>query len=123
MDNIEFYQEDNKDWRWRVRADNAEIVGASTEGYTRRANAENNLRSLLNYCRPVDIRIAADATTREPGARHPLHFYEDDAGQWRWRVQAQNGNIVHASSEGFVRREDAVENLKVLTETVRRRLK
>jgi uncharacterized protein YegP (UPF0339 family) len=120
MDRIEFYQEANQgEWRWRVRADNSEIVGASTEGYSRRVSAEHNLRSLLNYCRPVDIRIAADTKERPPEATFPLRFYEDAQGEWRWRVETRNGNIVHASTEGFERRTDAVANLEVLTRVVR----
>lgn len=43
-----------------------------------------------------------------------LEFYEVvtpvKSDRWRWRITAANGRIVAASSEGFARREGAVEN-------------
>jgi uncharacterized protein YegP (UPF0339 family) len=43
-----------------------------------------------------------------------LEFYEtvkpSPGDRWRWRVVAANGRIVAASSEGFARRDGAVEN-------------
>lgn len=37
-------------------------------------------------------------------------LYLDDAGEWRWRRTAENGEEVAASSEGYVDKTDAVEN-------------
>ena len=42
MSKVEYYQDKSGEWRWHVKADNGKIVAASTEGYTRRANAEAN---------------------------------------------------------------------------------
>ncbi|MGJ4849166.1 YegP family protein [Bacillota bacterium Meth-B3] len=39
-------------------------------------------------------------------------FYQDAAGQWRWRRIAPNGKIVGASSEGFSSKQACVENAK-----------
>lgn len=43
-DKWEFYQESNGDWRWRRKAPNGEIVGASTEGYRNKSDCEANAR-------------------------------------------------------------------------------
>lgn len=43
-----------------------------------------------------------------------LEFYrqgENQDGDWRWRVTAPNGQIVHASTEGYRRKVTAVRNL------------
>jgi Uncharacterized conserved protein len=37
-------------------------------------------------------------------------FYQDSAGEWRWRRTAPNGRIVGASSEGYKNRADCVAN-------------
>ena len=37
-------------------------------------------------------------------------FYKDKAGEWRWRITADNGEITHASTEGFTTRENAEAN-------------
>ena len=39
-------------------------------------------------------------------------FYKDDIGEWRWKRTAPNGEIVGASSEGYVNRQDCVENAR-----------
>ena len=45
MSQVEIYSVvGQSDWRWRVRADNGEIV-ASGEGYTRREDAERGYRA------------------------------------------------------------------------------
>lgn len=37
-------------------------------------------------------------------------FYQDAAGKWRWRRTASNGRIVGAATEGYVNRQDCVDN-------------
>lgn len=41
-DKWEIYQDRGGDWRWRRTASNGRIVGASTEGYSSRANCLSN---------------------------------------------------------------------------------
>lgn len=44
--NVEFYRDADHDWRWRVWGGNSEIVGASSEGYRDRSDAEVNVEQL-----------------------------------------------------------------------------
>ena len=39
-------------------------------------------------------------------------IYKDAAGHWRWRRTASNGQIVGASSEGYVNKSDCIDNAK-----------
>lgn len=39
-------------------------------------------------------------------ANADVQVYQDDAGEWRWRLKASNGEIV-AVSEGYTREDDA----------------
>ncbi|WP_437611898.1 YegP family protein, partial [Erwinia sp. V71] len=39
-------------------------------------------------------------------------FYKDGSDKWRWRRKASNGNIVGASSQGYVNKADCIENAK-----------
>lgn len=43
MDTIDLYQDEHEEWRWTRRAANGEVIGASTEGYTRRTDATDNI--------------------------------------------------------------------------------
>src|SRR5689334_10005615 len=40
-----------------------------------------------------------------------FEVYEDDSGEWRWRVKGDNGQIV-AASEGYTRKADAERGLR-----------
>ena len=45
---IELYQDKKKEWRWRIRnVGNSEIVGASSEGFVDRSDAEYNLKFVM----------------------------------------------------------------------------
>lgn len=35
------------------------------------------------------------------------HFYEDAAGEWRWRLKAANGKIIADSAEGYASQSNA----------------
>lgn len=118
---VEFYQDesDKREWRWRAKAGNGQIIGASTEGYGSREKAANNLRSFPNYTRDVDIKTASETPDPRPdGSQLPLEFYKDKAGEWRWRITARNGQIVHAATEGYQSKESARMNVETLGEAV-----
>lgn len=36
-----------------------------------------------------------------------VHIYKDDAGEYRWRRVAMNGEVVADSAEGYTRKHDA----------------
>lgn len=41
-DKWEFYQDSKKEWRWRRKASNGKIVGASTQGYVNKSDCISN---------------------------------------------------------------------------------
>jgi len=47
-----------------------------------------------------------------------IEFYKDKAGKYRWRVTAQNGEIVGASSQGFASKQKAMENSTLLVDII-----
>ena len=48
MPKIEFYTDTQGEWRWRIVAENGEIIGASSEGFASKRNASDNLDRLAN---------------------------------------------------------------------------
>lgn len=50
-------------------------------------------------------------------------LYQDDAGEYRWRLIANNGRIVATSGEGYKRRVDCVSGLRLVLATRRVRLR
>jgi len=90
-DKFEVYKDKRGEYRWRRKAANGNIVGASSEGYKSKKDAEANMN-------------------RGPNASDKWEFYKDKRGEHRWRRKAANGNIIGASSEGYKSKKDAEAN-------------
>lgn len=43
-----------------------------------------------------------------------IEIYQDKQGKYRWRVTHDNSNIIGSSSQGYVRREDCIQNMAAL---------
>lgn len=46
-------------------------------------------------------------------------IYQDDLGEWRWRVRARNGRVVADSGEGYKRRIDCRRGAEVAADMLR----
>jgi len=51
---IELFRGVNRQWYWRIRARNGRVL-ASSEGYTRRASAEQTAGRLASHMRSVRV--------------------------------------------------------------------
>ena len=122
MAKIEFYQDDGdkKEWRWRAKASNGQNTGKSSEGYSSRKAAEDNLRAIPRMAMPSNIKIAA-AGEADDNPKFAVQFYQDDSEKtdWRWRVWAGNGQQIGASEEGFSSKGTAQTNLENLLESIK----
>lgn len=45
-----------------------------------------------------------------------FNVYEDKAGEWRWRMRADNNEII-AVSEGYTTKQNCVENIRLIKKT------
>lgn len=60
---INVYKDFRGEWRWTLRSRNQRIIGASTEGYKKRAAALRNLRAVTGlmedgYSKKGGIRVS-----------------------------------------------------------------
>ena len=46
-------------------------------------------------------------------SKETWEFYTDANNKWRWRRTAANGNIVGASTQGYVNKSDCIENARL----------
>lgn len=51
---------------------------------------------------------------------YEVEIYEDEAGEWRWRLKAGNNRIVADSGEGYTREHDAREAVVDVIANIRR---
>ena len=40
------------------------------------------------------------------------HYYQDNKGEWRWRLKAANGRILADSGEGYSSEQEYLEDIK-----------
>ena len=45
-------------------------------------------------------------------SRATFEVYRDEAGEWRWRLRHDNGNVIADSGEGYARRETCRKGLE-----------
>ncbi len=43
-----------------------------------------------------------------------FQVFEDKKGEWRWRLRANNNEIIATSGEGYVRRSDCLHGLQLV---------
>ncbi|SNR44865.1 Uncharacterized conserved protein YegP, UPF0339 family [Halorubrum vacuolatum] len=97
---VEIYEDNAGEWRWRLIHRNGNLIADSGEGYASKGGVEDAVERLKQY--------AADADILDVGAA-AFEIYEDNAGEWRWRLRHRNGNVVADSGEGYGSRSGAVE--------------
>ena len=98
-DSWEFYKDKKGEHRWRRTATNGKIVGAACEGYTQKGNCEANAE-----------RHGYNGNPNNLGQNDNWEIYTDAKGEHRWRRKATNGEIVGASTEGYVNEADCRSN-------------
>ncbi len=103
---FEVYEDNAGQYRWRLVHDNGNIIADGGEGYADERGAEDAVDRIRSYgpeAHVLDIGTAA------------FELYEDQAGEWRWRLRHRNGNIMADSGEGYASRsgaEDGIHSVK-----------
>lgn len=101
----EVYEDKAGEHRWRMKR-NGEIVADSGEGYSSEGEAENGLERVEKYAPGADVLDIGEAA---------FEVYEDEGGEFRWRLRHRNGNVLADSGEGYSSRsgaETAVDRVK-----------
>jgi uncharacterized protein YegP (UPF0339 family) len=98
--------------RWRLRHRNGNIIGDSSQGYASRQKAMQGLRSVQTNAAGGTVVVLEDATEDDSAADVPemtapesqgtFELFEDNAGEFRWRLRHDNGNVLADSGEGYV---------------------
>jgi len=90
-DGFEVYKDKRGHYRWRRTGADGKIIGRSSEGYTKRSDAEANMK-------------------RGTNGKDKWEFYTDSRGQHRWRCRSQNGRLIGASPAGYKSKNEAQAN-------------
>jgi uncharacterized protein YegP (UPF0339 family) len=112
---FELYADTGDKYRWRLRHRNGNIIADSSQGYTRKHNAQKGLASVrrnalgasLLHVEPEpdeDPEEAVDDAPLIPAveeSKADFEAYEDSEGKHRWRLVHDNGNVIADSGQGY----------------------
>jgi uncharacterized protein YegP (UPF0339 family) len=109
---FELYEDRVGEYRWRLRHRNGNVVADGGQGYTRRHNAQKGIQSVRRNALGATVlhienedSLPDEAETFEPvdvaPSRATVELYADEAGEHRWRLRHDNGNILADSGEGY----------------------
>ncbi len=98
---FELYQDKGGKYRWRLLHKNGNVIADSGQGYASRQKARQGIDSVQSNA--------------GGGGSAEFEVYEDNAGEYRWRLVHSNGNIIADGGEGYASEggaEDAVERVR-----------
>lgn len=85
---------------WVLYASNGEAIAVAGEYYVRKADCLHG----------IDLVKATTSASQ-------YNVYQDAKKEWRWNLKAINGQIVAASSEGYVNKQDADRGVALAVST------
>ena len=105
---FQMYEDRSGEWRWRLVHRNGNIVATGGEGYASDRNARRGMRSVKRNALGADVFWDRTETEPEPEpdpvaeeSRATFELFVDEAGEDRWRLRHDNGEIVAAAARGF----------------------
>ncbi|WP_336135133.1 HVO_2922 family protein [Natronomonas amylolytica] len=111
---FELYEDSVGEYRWRLRHRNGNIIADSGEGYAARGGAEGGIESVKANAPGafLDDQSTDDEIPTEGGSDATFELYEDSAGEYRWRLRHDNGNIIADSGQGYSSKQKAKQGLR-----------
>jgi uncharacterized protein YegP (UPF0339 family) len=132
---FEIYEDAGGKHRWRLRHQNRNVIAASGQGYSSRQSCQRGLSAVRRDAfgasvidldeleEPVEIEDVDDVVegdeapefVEEATSKADFETYEDNAGDHRWRLRHDNGEIIADCGEGYSTtdsRDDAVERVR-----------
>jgi hypothetical protein len=119
---FELFEDAAEKYRWRLVHDNGNIIADSGEGYASAQKAGQGLDSVKSNAPGayvVDTSKADDGVVSEGGSDATFELFEDAAGEWRWRLVHDNGNIIADSGQGYASKQKAKQGLRSVQSNVR----
>jgi len=99
---FEIYEDKADEHRWRLVSGNDEIVADGGEGYSGQSECADAVERFQSYAPSADTLAVGDST---------IEIYEDEAGEYRWRLRHRNGTIMAVDGEGYSSRSSAVDGV------------
>ena len=111
---FELYEDSADEWRWRLRHRNGNVIADGGEGYSRKSDATNGIESVRENApgAPVEDQSKDEEADREGASAATFELFEDNAGEYRWRLRHDNGEIIADGGQGYSSKQKAKQGLR-----------
>lgn len=107
---IEFYEDNESNYRWRIRHNNGNIIASSSRSYQSEPQLEssfNKIKKSIKSANTLDISIAT------------FELYQDPDDEYRWNLRHKNGIILCSSGSGY----SSLQGAKKSINSIKRNIK
>lgn len=128
---FELYEDRGGSWRWRLRHQDGDIIAISSEGHATHNDAQQAMQAVrrdahgatvlhveseddLPEAESSDGFIYAD----EVESQATFELYEDEGGEYRWRLRHDNGNMIAHGGQGYASRDGAEHSVEGIRTSV-----
>jgi uncharacterized protein YegP (UPF0339 family) len=94
---FEVYQDASKEFRWRLKAGNGEVLATAGQGYKAKTDCQKGVQRIKTEYDKLAFEV-----------------YEDNANEFRWRAKAANGQVVATSSQGYKAKADCEKAIDLI---------
>ncbi len=99
---FEVYEDNAGEYRFRLVHRNENIIADGGQGYASESGAHDAVALIREYAPEAHVLDIGSAT---------FEIYNDEGGDWRWRLRHRNGNIMADGSQGYASRTGAEDGL------------
>ena len=103
---FELFRDAAGKWRWRLIHENGNVLADSGQGYSSRSKARQGLDSVRSNAAEAALEVDGEET-ESGSANAAFELYEDAAGEHRWRLRHDNGNVIADPGEGYASKSNA----------------
>jgi len=87
MAKFELFKDKKGEFRWRLKANNHKVIADSGEGYKQKASCNHGIDLVKQLAKKADFEV-----------------FQDKRGEFRWRLKAENNQVIADSGEGYKRK-------------------
>ena len=125
---FELYEDRGGSWRWRLRHQDDGIIASSSEGHPTHYEAQQAMQAVRRDAQGATVlHVESEDDLPEAESSDGFMFadvvesqgtfelYEDEGGEYRWRLRHDNGNMIAHGGQGYASRggaEHSVEGIR-----------
>ena len=87
MAKFEVFKDKKGEFRWRLKANNHKVIADSGEGYKQKASCKHGIDLVKQLAKKAEFDL-----------------FKDKRSEFRWRLKAENKQIIADSGEGYKRK-------------------